>query len=128
MGKKKKKNRLERPTEEMMTDFFKEQGIEEERFSKFFSSEVAKKVFEESYADVEDKISKSYFEQTVKKRFKEMIYLKLFCLVDLAKKGVMPPEWVEDTCCKILKQNPRTFSHDLADACEYVKESLGLKS
>ena len=126
MGKK--KNRLERPTEKMMTEFFKEQGIEEERFTKFFSSEVAKKVFEESYTEVAKKISKDFFEQKSKDRFREMIYMKLFCLVDLAKKGTMPPEWAEDTCSKILKQNPKTFSQDLTDACEYVKESLGLKS
>lgn len=124
----KKKNRVERPTEELMNHFFKEQGIEEERFTKFFSSEVTRKVFDANYAEVADKIAKEFFEQKSKARFKEMIYLKLFCLVDLAKKGVMPPEWAEDTCHKILKQNPRTFSQDLADACEYVKEIFGLKS
>ena len=124
----KKKNRLERPTEKMMTEFFKEQGIEEERFTKFFESKVAKKVLDEKYEEVEEMISVSYFEQTVQKRFKEMIYMKVFCLVDLAKKGVMPPEWAEDTSKKILNQNPRTFSQDLADACEYVKEVFELKS
>lgn len=124
----KKKNRVERPTEDMITEFFKEQSIEEERFTKFFESKVAKKVFEENYAEVADKIAKEFFEQKSKARFKEMIYMKLSCLVDLAKKGVMSPEWAEDTCRKILNQNPRTFSHDLADACEYVKEIFELKS
>lgn len=123
MGKKQKKT-----TEELMNEFFKEQEIEEERFTNFFESKSSRKVLDESYVEVADNVKKDFFEQKTKERFREMIYLKLFCLVDLAKKGVMPPEWAEDTCRKILNQNPRTFAHDLTDACEYVKESLGLKS
>lgn len=123
MGKKQKKT-----TEELMNEFFKEQEIEEERFTNFFESKSSRKVLDESYVEVADNVKKDFFEQKTKERFKEMIYMKLSCLVDLAKKGVMPPEWAEDTCHKILKQNPRTFSQDLADACEYVKEIFGLKS
>lgn len=123
MGKKQKKT-----TEELMNEFFKEQEIEEERFTRFFEAKSSRKVLNESYVEVADTVTKEFFEQRAKRRFKEMIYIKLLCLVELAKKGVMPPEWAEETCEKILSQNPRTFSQDLADACEYVKEVFELKS
>lgn len=111
-----------------MNEFFKEQEIEEERFTRFFEAKSSRKVLDESYVEVADTVTKEFFEQRAKRRFKEMIYIKLLCLVELAKKGVMPPEWAEETCEKILSQNPRTFSQDLADACEYVKEVFELKS
>lgn len=105
-------------------ELFKEFGIEETRFTLFFNSNKIKSTLDSYYFQVDCKVDNKYFEEKVYEKFRWIIAMKVFTVVDLAEKGLMSMKWVEETCEKIMTQNPRVFAAEFEEACKDTVKSL----